>query len=104
MRNNLIELINDCRYMDGYGMDLVEKQADYLLANGVTIQRWIPVEERLPEEYEGWGNTTSVPVLVAFKRYGGSVGITTSFTLGGKWVTAVEVTHWMPLPSTEGLG
>ena len=23
--------------------------ADFLLANGVTIQRWIPVEERLPE-------------------------------------------------------
>lgn len=38
MRNKLIELINDCRCMDGHGMDLVEKQADYLLANGVTIQ------------------------------------------------------------------
>ena len=24
--------------------------ADFLIANGVTIQRWIPVEERLPQE------------------------------------------------------
>lgn len=37
MRDRLIELINDCRSMDGYGMDLVEKQADYLLANGVIV-------------------------------------------------------------------
>ena len=36
-RDRLIELINDCRSMDGYGMDLVEKQADYLLANGVIV-------------------------------------------------------------------
>ena len=37
MRDRLIELINDCRSMDGYGMDLVEKQADHLLANGVIV-------------------------------------------------------------------
>lgn len=36
-RDRLIELINDCRSMDGYGMDLVEKQADHLLANGVIV-------------------------------------------------------------------
>lgn len=38
-RERLIELINDCRSMDGYGMDLVEKQADHLLANGVIAQK-----------------------------------------------------------------
>lgn len=37
MRDRLIELIDDCRTMDGYGMDLVEKQANYLLANGVIV-------------------------------------------------------------------
>ena len=37
MRDRLIELINDCRSMDGYGIDLVEKQADHLLANGVIV-------------------------------------------------------------------
>ena len=37
MRDRLIELINDCRYMDGHGIDLVEKQADHLLSNGVIV-------------------------------------------------------------------
>ena len=36
-RERLIELIDDCRHIDGYGIDLVEKQADYLLANGVIV-------------------------------------------------------------------
>lgn len=36
-KERLIELINDCRSMDGYGMELVEKQADHLLANGVIV-------------------------------------------------------------------
>ena len=37
MRDRLIELLNDCRYMEGYGMSLVETQADYLLENGVIV-------------------------------------------------------------------
>lgn len=36
-RERLIELINDCRSMEGYGIDLVERQADYLLANSVIL-------------------------------------------------------------------
>ena len=38
VREKLVELINDCRVMEGYGMDLVERQADYLISNGVTVQ------------------------------------------------------------------
>lgn len=45
MRNKLIELIREVQYLGG----LEEKLADHLLANGVTIQQWIPVSERLPE-------------------------------------------------------
>ena len=37
VREKLVELINDCRVMEGYGMDLVERQADYLISNGVTM-------------------------------------------------------------------
>ena len=36
-RERLIELINDCRCMEGYGEELVERQADHLLANGVML-------------------------------------------------------------------
>ena len=40
VREKLVELINDCRVMEGYGMDLVERQADYLISNGVTVQEY----------------------------------------------------------------
>ena len=48
VREKLVELINDCRAMEGYGLDLVERQADHLIEHGVTVQEWIPVTERLP--------------------------------------------------------
>lgn len=50
VREKLVELINDCRAMEGYGMDLVERQADYLISHGVTVQEWILVDDRLPED------------------------------------------------------
>ena len=45
MREKLIELLSQVQYLGG----LEEKIADHLIANGVTIQKWIPVAERLPE-------------------------------------------------------
>lgn len=35
MCDRLITLLYECRSIEGVGMELVEKQADYLLANGV---------------------------------------------------------------------
>lgn len=66
--------------------------ADHLLANGVTVQRWIPVTERLPKE-QGY-------YLVAHQRSG---CVAERFyyrdcpDLFVK-VTGDPVTHWMPLP------
>ena len=37
MRDRLIELLNECRTIEGIGMELVEKQADHLLAEGVIV-------------------------------------------------------------------
>ena len=51
VREKLVELINDCRFMEGYGMDLVERQADHLIAHGVTVQEWISVDEKLPQNF-----------------------------------------------------
>ena len=47
-REKLIELLSQVQYLGG----LEEKVADYLIDNGVTVQEWIPVTERLPEKYE----------------------------------------------------
>ena len=37
-RDRLIELLDYCWGIEGYGMGLVEKFADYLLANGVMVK------------------------------------------------------------------
>ena len=37
MRDRLIELLDECRGIDGIGMELVEKQAGHLLDNGVIV-------------------------------------------------------------------
>lgn len=55
VREKLVELLNGKydHYCDQCGVNkdshYTENLADYLIANGVTIQRWIPVAERLPE-------------------------------------------------------
>ena len=56
VREKLVELINDCRFMEGYGMDLVERQADHLIAHGVTVRALDGCEyckeyEDLPEHF-----------------------------------------------------
>ena len=44
-REKLIEVLRDVQYLGG----LEEKIADHLIANGVTVQEWISVKDRLPE-------------------------------------------------------
>lgn len=100
-REKLIELLtdripgcdNELRYVDD---ERVERLADHLIANGVTVQKWIPVTERLPKHGEivlcylkfeearilQWDN-----VSAWWLGYGS----------GDDW-RKMDVTHWMPLP------
>ena len=75
--------------------------ADYLIENGVTVQEWISVEDRLPEAdvavlarcfyHEIWRTL----VCYMSKR-----NVEWYTNVAGQWV---QVTHWMPLPQpTEG--
>ena len=77
MKQKLIELIyegdRDCVGTDCFDCPYMGKAncneamiADHLIANGVTIQKWIPVSERLPQEDEPPGATCEqVQVLLS---------------------------------------
>ena len=68
-----------------------ENVADHLIANGVTVQKWIPVTERLPEPLTIvfiWDSTNKRVTDAYMTRHKEWIGISMSH----------EVTHWMPLP------
>lgn len=82
-----------------------EKIADHLITNGVTVQSWIPVTERLPETRESILGKKSSKVIVAFRFDDETQGTDTAHTLNGEWVfedhitvVARTITHWRPLP------
>ena len=91
--------------------------ADHLIASGVTIQRWIPVTERLPEEHDSiftlfygtarWQDgmflKCSDTVLASVEYEDCKRRVKAIITKDGKWdiskmYRASKVTHWMPLP------
>ena len=89
-REKLIELLAESEYMS------FEKKADHLISNGVTIQEWIPVSERLPEKDD--------KVLAVVKEDGYN-RIAFVFYEDRRWWDCfydgfhnINVTHWMPLP------
>ena len=89
MREKLIELLNIFSVPGIYSLGEI---ADHLIANGVTIQQWIPVSERLPEEY--------VRVL-AIDKVTGEVEIA-QLNAFGSFVfrdgRGHGASYWMPLP------
>ena len=55
-----------CKYY-GFGDCFPDRFADYLIAHGVMVQEWIPVDDRLPEIPEGWVESPE-PVLYMMKN------------------------------------
>lgn len=88
-KDNLMYLIEEAEELFP---SQVEAIADHLIANGVTVQRWVPVTERLPEE--------DVRVLVWLSKQDFLyTRIDTDRLINGKWTRwNWRVTHWMPLP------
>ena len=84
-----------CKYY-GYGDCFPYRFADHLISNGVTVQEWISVKERLPQE--------KVNCIVHYKHAycdnDDYWAIGMCFYDGEKFQfdPAYKVTHWMPLP------
>ena len=111
VREKLVELLSEIidggfkwhNYLYESGEQLNNDEiASYLIANGVTVQEWIPVEDRLPET---GGYVVCIAKRNPFSRF---MPMAARIEKNG-WVNPIteqyisEVTHWMPLPSTEGL-
>ena len=103
VREKLVELIEKASYecdegtRDLYDMrEVADGIADFLIDNGVTVQEWIPVDDRLPKE--------KVNCIVHYKHaycdYDDYWAIGMCFYDGEKFQfgPAYKVTHWMPLP------
>ena len=92
VREKLVELLKTLPTRNGY-TDL-EDIADHLIANGVTVQEWISVKDRLPE--------VGKKVLVYCKENKNDYEIGAySDTYRGFFVRQTwyeNITHWMPLP------
>ena len=73
VREKLVELIKDGirNGLRASGDDRLdysfEDVADYLISNGVTVQKWISVDDKLPEIPEGYAETPE-PVLYMMKN------------------------------------
>ena len=101
VREKLVELLTEFYGCDPmyYNVDALAI-ADHLIANGVTVQEWISVKDRLPEDGND-GFADAVLVTDGFVQH-------MAYFVGGEWRFAesgeikepmwYRITHWMPLP------
>ena len=95
-REKLIGLLDET-FDKQYDRNLVitaRNTADHLIANGVTVQEWIPVTERLPERYK------YVLLWDAMDRdiFMGVLDDKREWYVPGYQYEPFHITHWMPLP------
>ena len=117
VREKLVELLNGI--IDGgfkwhsYSYESGEQLnndeiASHLIANGVTVQEWVSVEDRLPgkEEYTAtteYGTEYYIRLLIAYKT--DTVEYEIGYYDGYKWMTEEpirllkDVIAWMPFPN-----
>ena len=104
VREKLIEILEE----HGGGLCTACGLADYLIANGVTVQEWISVDDRLPgkEEYTAtteYGTEYYIRLLIAYKT--DTVEYEIGYYDGYKWMTEEpirllkDVIAWMPFPN-----
>lgn len=106
VREKLIDLIIDAKRTDPEEGSFTEYLADHLIAHGVTVQEWISVDDRLPDNKEhDWvlaqvvedNGFMHIPTVMEYRQ---SKNDWFEETYG--WLSdhngVFTVTHWMPLP------
>ena len=103
VREKLVDLIIDAKRTDPETGSFTEYLADHLIANGVTVQEWISVDDRLPE---AGGYVVCIAKRNPFSRF---MPMVARIEKNG-WVNPIteqyisEVTHWMPMPNLPEMG
>ena len=100
VREKIVELLKQAPF-EGKVLDewwweeKIKRIADHLISNGVTVQEWISVKDRLPESgKEG--------VLIGLRWGEVDIGWCEDDRWRSEFVNEYEdgeVTHWMPLPN-----
>ena len=94
VREKLVELIESARY---WGSGTSEEIAENLIANGVTVQEWISVKDRLPD---AGGYVVCIAKRNPFSRF---MPMVARIEKNG-WVNPIteqyisEVIRWIPIP------
>ena len=93
----VIDNCNDCPYYSfEKACDEFGATVDLLISHGVTVQEWISVKDRLPEDDSD---------VLAYLRIGEESRICPANYAKGMWFDWIfntpvteSITHWMPIP------
>ena len=99
VREKLVELLGRCAVEESITIEPVAENrlVDFLANHGVTVQEWIPVDDRLPDS---GGYVVCIAKRNPFSRF---MPMVSRIEKNG-WVNPIteqyisEVTHWIPLP------
>ena len=114
VKEKLVELLRNAKAAmksENLSCDIARNMfvVDFMMANGVTVQEWISVKDRLPEKsglYITFG-CTAAPArwLNNFDKDMGKFGVWWDYDTYGKkhpryrFIEAEDITHWIPLPN-----
>ena len=107
VKEKLVELLQNAKAAmksENLSCDIARNMfvVDFMMSNGVTVQEWVSIEDMLPE---AGGYVVCIAKRNPFSMF---MPMVARIEKNG-WVNPIteqyisEVTHWMPLPSTEGL-
>ena len=96
VREKLIELLTNSQQLDVLDRATgLKEAANYLIAHGVTVQEWIPADERIPENF--------ISVLVYMTDAGEFPPVRECYTVGNAFFFPAlgdvhPVSHWCEMP------